>query len=271
MKRMWKTVWVLGLALSVAVAAGCATPQRAPGPRAGMPGVPGTDLAAPGARAADPDVVAGIERIATGGDATAAGRGPGVPGAAGTPGTPGTTGVPGTTGAGGTVGAGNASAIVVGNAAIIGLRNVVAGTTPAGPATAPGTTPAGAGATVGTAGTPPAPGGPAGVPGPSPAGTTAAGIQAGVAPGSTTTVGPTTDAAALLQRISAAYPFIREVHVTRDPAAATRIAAIATDLRAGRPISNHIAEIARLVQTIPGTTTGAATTPAAPGATTGGR
>ncbi len=150
--------------------------------------------------------------------------------------------------------AGGGEALVLGNTALITGRASVAGpgetATPGMAAGGPGPSPVrpGAAAVPGATGAPPAtragtptspPAGPAGTPGP------------------TDTAGPTdttrpaaTDTGATVQVVTATLPWITEVRVAPDGATTERLRTIATQVRAGKPVTEFLGDLADLTRSM---------------------
>ncbi len=175
-----------------------------------------------------------------------------------------------------------ADTIVVGNVAVIGLDLATttaprATPTPSAPATpgGPAITPAPGGPT-----TTPTPGG-ATLPAPTPGGPTTTPTPGGAnlpaptpgAPGTAGTPGGvmTGDPAAMVaSRIVAANLGVTSALVTTDPAMVSQIASIAAEMLSGRPATDRIADLARIVERLRraspagGTAPGAGTAPGRP-------
>ena len=153
-----------------------------------------------------------------------------------------------------------ADTIIVGNVAVIGLD--LAPTTAPGTTTAPGATPTpSAPATPGGPTTTPVPGG-ATLPAPTPGAPGTAGTPSGVMTGD--------PASMVASRIVAANVGVTSALVTTDPALVSQIASIAAEMRSGRPATDRIGDIARIVERLRrsspagGTAPGAGTAPGTP-------
>lgn len=99
-----------------------------------------------------------------------------------------------------------------------------------------------------------------------------AGVPSGMSPPGPAlmpTYTPRQETTGLLDRGTAAevmraYPFLKRIYRTTDPALVARIASVATHVRSGRPIDQRIDETAWIVRSVAAVTPPAAPTPVAP-------